>query len=68
MCSDRPLDPDGGGIECNAAGGQTVTGKGQGKLQVLTEELQQRSLKSRVGPVRRMLLAAGALVDHGSRL
>eukprot|EP00959_Pyramimonas_sp_CCMP1952_P402055 8424997-Pyramimonas_sp.AAC.1 len=68
MRSDHPVDPDGGGIEYNAAGGQTVTDKGQRKLQVLTEEWQQRSLKSRVGPVRRMWLVASGLVDHGGRV
>ncbi|CAK0851674.1 unnamed protein product [Prorocentrum cordatum] len=66
MCSDHPIDPDGSGIEYNAAGGQTVTDKGQRKLQVVTETWQQRSMKSRVGPVRRMLLAASDLVDHGT--
>ena len=68
MCSDHPIDSDGSGIEYNAAGGQTVTDKGQRKLQVVTEKWQQRSMKSRVGPVRRMLLAASDLVDHGNRV
>ncbi|CAK0844667.1 unnamed protein product [Prorocentrum cordatum] len=68
MRSDHPIDPDGSGIEYNAAGGQTVTDKGQRKLQVVTEKWQQRSMKSRAGPVRRMLLAASDLVGHGDRV
>ena len=68
MCQSWPIDPAGSGVDYAAAGNQTVKDQGSRTFEAFTDQWQKRKVKSRVGHVRRMLLAACELVDKGNRI
>ena len=69
LCGDIEVERDAQtGTRYAAAGSEAVIDEGSKTFNAVTENWQERKMKVRVGEVRRLLLAAGDLVDKGNRI